>query len=109
MVVHKEAKHGDYVVVIETNDAISKDVTSIRTCSHQLHTFKQQTKALTALDDKMLNVGQHQLHPIWLLYINSNPQKSPRPNPTETICVSLIEEMLMYRIVETSREIDEFG
>ena len=53
MVVKKEIKHDDYVNVIETNEALKKEVVSIRSFNHQLYTFKQQKIALTSFYDNM--------------------------------------------------------
>ena len=67
VVVENETNHDDYVNVIETNEALKKNVVSIRTFSHQLYTFKQPKKEgpdIVLRQDA--HVGQHQLHPIWL-------------------------------------------
>ena len=52
-VVKNEIEHKDYVHVLETNEPISKTVTSIRSFNHQLFTYVQNKTALTSFYDKM--------------------------------------------------------
>ena len=52
-VVKKEIEHKDYEHVLETNEPISKTVTSIRSFNHQLFTYVQNKTALTSFYDKM--------------------------------------------------------
>ena len=52
-VVKNEITHDDYGKVLDTGNAISKKVTSLRSCNHQLYTIQQEKIALTAWYDKM--------------------------------------------------------
>ena len=49
MVVKTEIKHDGYVNVIETNEALKKEVVSIRSFNHHLYTFKQQKNLVIVL------------------------------------------------------------
>ena len=51
-VVKNEISYKDYVNVLETNNSVSKAVTSIRSFGHQLYTYKQDKIALTGYYDK---------------------------------------------------------
>ena len=52
-VVKKEITHKDYKHVIDTNNPLTKNITSIRSFNHQLYTYKQPKVALTSFYDKM--------------------------------------------------------
>ena len=77
VVVKKEINRDDYVNDIETNEALKKEVVSIRSVNHQLYTFKQQKKPDTVLLQDA-NDLQHKLHPIWPYPINGNPTRRTR-------------------------------
>ena len=53
VVIKKEIKHDKYANVTETNEALKKEVVSIRSFNHQLYTCKQHEIALTLFYDKM--------------------------------------------------------
>ena len=58
VVVKKEITHNDYVNVLNTNNPISKTVTSIRSFDHQLYTTKVDKVALTSFYDKMCMINK---------------------------------------------------
>mgnify|MGYP003342229251 CR=1 FL=1 len=53
MSVKKEIKHENYKNVLETGKSITKEVTGIRSLSHELYTVKQVKTALNTFYDKM--------------------------------------------------------
>ena len=52
-VVKNEITYNDYVNVLETNEIVKKNVTSIRSFNHQLYTYRDNKVALTSYYDKM--------------------------------------------------------
>ena len=63
VVVKNEIEHKDYVSVLETDEAIKRDVTSIRSFNHQLYTYKQNKVALTSHYDKMIMLNRNECVP----------------------------------------------
>ena len=53
VVVKKEIKHENYKNVLVTGESITKEVTGIRSLSHELYTVKQVKTALNTFYDKM--------------------------------------------------------
>ena len=62
-VVKNEIKHDDYVQVFNTDESISRKVTSIRSFNHQLFTYVQEKTALTSIYDKMKMIDSNTLIP----------------------------------------------
>jgi hypothetical protein len=62
-VVKNEIKHDDYVKVFDTDETISRNVTSIRSFNHNLFTYVQSKTALTSYYDKMKMIDSNQLVP----------------------------------------------
>ena len=45
--------HNDYKTVLETNEPMKREITSIRSFKHQIYTIKENKVALTSYYDKM--------------------------------------------------------
>ena len=58
-VVKNEIKFQDYERVLNTDEHITKTVTSIRSFNHQLFTYVQNKTALTSFYDKMYMVDNN--------------------------------------------------
>ena len=52
-VVKNEITYNDYVNVLQKNEVLKKDVTSLRSFNHQLYTYRDNKIALTSYYDKM--------------------------------------------------------
>ena len=52
-VVKNNITHDDYKKVLETNTPIEREITSLRSFSHQIYTLKDKKVALTSYYDKM--------------------------------------------------------
>ena len=63
VVVKNEINHKDYVDVLETDEPVRRDVTSIRSFNHQVCTYKQNKVALTSHYDKMKMLSRNECVP----------------------------------------------
>ena len=106
VVVKKEIKHDDYVNVIETNNALTKEVMSIRSFNHQLYTFKQQKIALTSFYDKMQMIDKINCVPYGYNPSNEIPENIPNISDADSDDdndLSLMEEMLLDQMASGRR------
>ena len=88
-------KDKDYVDVLDTNNSVRRNESSIRPFNHQIYTFKQSKIALTSFYDKMQMIDKVNCVPYGYNPTNEIPETSPVAEPNEEEECDVDVEMLV--------------